>query len=223
MSQSPSSNQKTRAFWDFWGPILCTLSLYTGIRHFIAEVRYIPSGSMIPGLQIHDRLVIEKLSLGRRSPRRGEIVVFNSPYSFDKVLSARKQPSNLKCALVTFPLVAAITGLRDPSCDAYIKRVVAVAGDEVSVNGKGEVLINQQLLDEPYVSNYCSLNRYGVGRCNTFEKKVPIGHVLVLGDNRANSWDGRLWPGGGFLPEGEILGRAVWRFWPIDRFGSLSL
>jgi len=46
--------------------------------------------------------------------------------------------------------------------------------------------------------------------------------VLVLGDNRQNSWDGRFWPGGPFLPEKEILGRAVIRFWPLNRLGGLS-
>jgi signal peptidase I len=46
--------------------------------------------------------------------------------------------------------------------------------------------------------------------------------VLVLGDNRANSWDGRFWPGGPFLPEAEIIGRAVWRFYPFSTFGALG-
>ena len=46
--------------------------------------------------------------------------------------------------------------------------------------------------------------------------------MLVLGDNRRNSWDGRFWPGGAFLPEREIIGRAVFRFWPFNRFGVLN-
>ena len=48
--------------------------------------------------------------------------------------------------------------------------------------------------------------------------KVPKGHVLVLGDNRANSEDGRSWPGT-FLPKEEIIGRAFFRFWPLERIG----
>ena len=58
--------------------------------------------------------------------------------------------------------------------------------------------------------------------CRTLNVTVPKGSVLVLGDNRRNSWDGRFWPGGAFLPEREIIGRAVFRFWPFNRFGVLN-
>ena len=58
--------------------------------------------------------------------------------------------------------------------------------------------------------------------CRTIDTTVPDASVLVLGDNRQNSWDGRFWPGGPFLPENEILGRAVIRFWPLNRLGGLS-
>jgi len=45
---------------------------------------------------------------------------------------------------------------------------------------------------------------------------VPDDHFLVLGDNRANSWDGRYWPGSRFLHKNEIIGKAYLRFWPLD-------
>ena len=54
-------------------------ALYLGIRQVLVEARYIPSGSMLPGLQIQDRLLVEKLTYRSRPPKRGEIVVFNSP------------------------------------------------------------------------------------------------------------------------------------------------
>ncbi len=217
-----ASALKAHPFWDFWGPIILTFSLYTGIRSYIAEARFIPSGSMLPGLQIHDRLLIEKLTFRRRSPRRGEIVVFKSPYSFDPLLRSRKAPSRIKCALVNFPFFALLLGISDPACDAYIKRVIAVGGDKVSINAKGVVFINKILMKEPYVNNYCPLDENGNSRCRKLNEIVPSGHVLVLGDNRRNSWDSRFWPGSPFLPESEILGRAIWRFWPFSRLGSLS-
>ena len=198
------------------------LALYLGIRQFLVEARYIPSGSMLPGLQIQDRLLVEKLTYRARSPKRGEIVVFNSPYAFDPALKAPQRPSPLVCGLVNLPLLGLIPGLGDPACDAYIKRVVAVAGDRVIVDPSGAVRVNGEGLKEPYVEQFCSLNERGMSPCRTLNVNVPEGSVLVLGDNRRNSWDGRFWPGSPLLPEKEILGRAVVRFWPPNRIGVLS-
>ena len=56
--------------------------------------------------------------------------------------------------------------------------------------------------------------------CGEFENiKVPEDHFLVLGDNRANSWDGRYWPGSKFIHKKEIIGRAYLRFWPLSQVG----
>mgnify|MGYP001183078667 FL=1 len=221
-SSSKSRGQKGHPFWDFWGPVIFTLALYLGIRHYVAEARFIPSGSMLPGLQIQDRLLVEKLSYATRGPRRGEIVVFNSPHAFDPALNTAGSPPAFRCALANFPLLGLIPGLGHPACDAYIKRVVAVGGDQVSVNPRGEVRVNGDPVDEPYVTRYCPVDEQGMSLCRTLNVTVPEGHVLALGDNRSNSWDGRYWPGGPFLPEDQIIGRALWRFWPFNRLGSLG-
>jgi signal peptidase I len=206
----------------FWRGVLITLGLALGVRQTVIEARYIPSGSMLPGLQLQDRLLVEKLSYRRRAPQRGEIVVFHAPHHFDPVLKANHQAGPLRCLLVNLPLVNLVPGLQEPACDAYIKRVVAVAGDRVVINPRGEVTVNGQRLNEPYVSNYCAVDEQGMSLCRTLNATVPPGHVLVLGDNRANSWDGRYWPGGAFLPETEIIGRAFWRFWPFGTAGDLK-
>ncbi|NQV10299.1 MAG: signal peptidase I [Cyanobacteria bacterium] len=199
-----------------------TLALALGIRHFLIEARFIPSGSMLPGLQIQDRLLVEKISYRGRSPERGEIVVFNSPFHFDPALRVDHQASPLRCLLVNLPLLGSIPGIQSPACDAYIKRVVAISGDRVTVNPQGQVWLNGQPLSEPYVKNFCQTDDQGIGPCRSLNTVVPMGHVLALGDNRANSWDGRFWPGGAFLPENEIIGRAFFRFWPLDRSGALG-
>ena len=177
---------------------------------------------MLPGLQIQDRLLVEKLSYLPRPPKRGEIVVFNSPYAFDPALSSGERPSSWRCMLLNLPLIGLIPGLGDPACDAYIKRVIAVSGDRVSVNPLGEVTLNGSKLNEPYVDRFCKLDDQGMSPCRTLDRTVPEGSVLVLGDNRSNSWDGRFWPSSPFLPVDEVLGRAVWRFWPLNRLGGLS-
>ena len=224
---NPNKNIKNRwwySFYETWGPLALTILFYFGIRYFIAEARYIPSGSMLPGLRVNDRLIVEKLSFLKRSPSRGEIVVFNSPYSFDKQLIASRQkklPSKLKCALVTFPVISWIPALSERACDAYIKRVIAVEGDSLLINTRGNVFLNGRLVEEPYVEYFCPMETV-FKICRSINTTVPKDHVFVLGDNRANSWDSRFWPGGGFLPEKEIIGKATWRFWPISRFGVID-
>jgi len=75
-----------KSFLKEWGLLILLTFFVSSCRSFFAEPRYIPSGSMLPGLQINDRLIIEKFSLRNSLPKRGDIVVFNSPYSFDKKL-----------------------------------------------------------------------------------------------------------------------------------------
>jgi signal peptidase I len=219
-------SSKVSAIWEFWAPFLFTVSIYLLIRQFAFEARYIPSGSMLPGLQIGDKLIVEKLSYKSQSPRRGDIVVFNSPSAFDPVWKLDAgSPDPLKCGLVTFPgvswFVDRVLVQRYPECEAWIKRVVGVPGDVIEVNSQGQVSINGKRFEEPYVSNFCITDR-GMPGCKGLYAAVPKGKVVVLGDNRRNSQDARRWPGGPFLPDDQIIGRAVFRFWPPARMGPLS-
>jgi signal peptidase I len=206
----------------FWRSVLLTLAAALAIRQFLLEARYIPSGSMLPGLQIQDRLLVEKLSYRNRLPRRGEIVVFHAPHHFDPTLVAQNRVGPLGCLLVNLPFIGSLPSVQNPACDAYIKRVVGLPGERVAVDPRGRVRINGTPIVEPYVRNFCTVDRQGVGPCRTLDVTVPAGHVLVLGDNRANSWDGRFWPGGPFLPDSEIIGRAFWRFYPFNAMGGLG-
>ena len=94
--------------------------------------------------------------------------------------------------------------------DAFIKRVVGLPGEKVEVKG-GRVYINDQPLRENYIE---ALPQYKYGPVT-----VPPNSYLVLGDNRNNSYDSHFW---GFVPQDNIIGRAIVRFWPPNRVGELD-
>ncbi|MEN9215383.1 MAG: signal peptidase I [Gloeomargarita sp. DG02_3_bins_56] len=107
-----------------WGKTIgVSLLLAFGIRTFVAEARYIPSESMLPTLQVNDRLIIDKVTYEFRPPERGEIVVFQPTPALKE------------------------QGFRD----AFIKRIVGLPGEQVEVK-KGKVLINGQPLTESYLA-----------------------------------------------------------------------
>jgi signal peptidase I len=92
-----------------------------------------------------------------------------------------------------------------------IKRIVAVAGDEIEVRN-GTLLVNGEEQVEPYLNENPPFN-------GSYEQtEVPEGNVFVMGDNRANSADSRVF---GPLPVENIEGEAFLRFWPPDRIGLL--
>ncbi|PZO11119.1 MAG: signal peptidase I [Leptolyngbya foveolarum] len=124
MSENPPKKQQN-PWIEGIQTIGLSIVLALGIRQFVAEARYIPSGSMIPTLQIDDRLVIEKISYRFNPPNRGDIIVFRAP---QKALDA-----------------ANVQGKA-----AYIKRVIGLPGDTVEVKD-GKTLINGEALQEDYI------------------------------------------------------------------------
>ena len=150
-----------------WVEILKTLGLSAilafGIRTFVAEARYIPSKSMVPTLQVDDRLIIDKVSYHFKQPQRGDIVVF--------------MPPDEASAVCTGPRT-------QRSKDAYIQRVIGLPGEKIEVK-QGLVFINDSPLKETYLD---SVPEYQYG-----PRVVPQGSYLVLGDNRNNSCDSHYW------------------------------
>ncbi|PSM50398.1 signal peptidase I [Chroococcidiopsis sp. CCALA 051] len=159
-----------------------SLLLAFGIRTFVAEARYIPSGSMEPTLQVNDRLIIDKLSYDFEPPQRGNMVVFKPTKTL------RQQNFH----------------------DAFIKRVIGLPGEKVEVKS-GRVYINGSALKENYIA---ARPDYQWGPVI-----VPPNSYLVLGDNRNNSYDSHYW---GFVPRHNIIGRAIFRFFPFNRIGELN-
>lgn len=95
--------------------------------------------------------------------------------------------------------------------EALIKRIVAVEGDKVQVMG-GKLFVNDVEQVEPFTAEDAE---YEFGPVI-----VPPGDVLVLGDNRNHSLDGHIW---GFLPRENVIGRAVFVYWPPWRIGTTGM
>ncbi|WGZ96335.1 MAG: signal peptidase I [Candidatus Thiothrix putei] len=196
-------------------PVLLVVLL---LRSFVAEPFRIPSGSMLPTLEIGDFILVNKFAYGLRlpvlhhkvleigEPQRGDVVVFRFP--------------------------------DNPEID-YIKRLIGVPGDVVSWNDK-TLIVNGVELNRSLLGDYLrpdqktppsihlkedllgvshdilvTLGRVGPSGSVT----VPEGHYFMMGDNRDNSNDGRMW---GLVPEGNVVGKAtiVWMHmnWGGDGF-----
>ena len=96
-----------------------------------------------------------------------------------------------------------------------IKRVIGSAGDWVDIDADGNVYVNEVLVEEPY------LDEKAFGECNIeLPYQVPESKVFVMGDNRSVSIDSRN-TAVGCVAEEQIVGKVVYRLWPLKDFGSL--
>ncbi len=98
----------------------------------------------------------------------------------------------------------------NPSED-YIKRIVGLPGDTVQII-KGDVVVNGQVFAEPYIAE-----RYPPDTLGSWQ--VPNDSIFVLGDNRMHSSDSQEW---GFVPMGNVVGKAMLVYWPLERIGPVA-
>ncbi|MFF7137585.1 MULTISPECIES: signal peptidase I [unclassified Streptomyces] len=211
--------KKQRSFWKEL-PILIGIALVLAllIKTFLVQAFSIPSDSMQNTLQQGDRVLVDKLTPWFGSePERGEVVVFHDP---DNWLAG--EPTADPNALQTF---LSWIGLM-PSAEEkdLIKRVIGVGGDTVSCSGTGPLKVNGKALDEAsyvYAGNTpCSQDDQG----GQFTVKVPKGYIWVMGDHRQNSRDSRYNQSDkhhGMVPVDDVVGRAIVKAWPINRWGTL--
>ena len=164
---------------DLFVTLLVAFVLVFGfVRPFIVAAYWVPTESMVPTLEVGDRVFANKFIYRFAEPERGDIVVFEDVEGGEEDL---------------------------------IKRVVAVAGDRVRVVN-GVLKVNGEAQGEPYVQPQLPDGSvYG-------PERLPEGYVFVMGDNRGNSADSRVF---GLLPVENIEGEAFVRFWPLSRIGLL--
>ena len=176
------------------------------VRAFVAQAFFIPSASMEPQLLVGDRVVVSRIAYRLHEPNRGDVVVFDCPPEATCPPPADERPLPLR---VLFGAGEAI-GVRQPSTEEFIKRVVALPGE--TVEGRdGRVWIGGRLLVEPYLLP-------GTPTSDFAPVTVPDSHLWVMGDNRTNSSDSRSF---GTIEQDTVVGRAVLRVWPPDRTAFL--
>ena len=226
--------------WDVfvtWGPAIFAVLF---LRSAIAEPFRIPSGSMVPTLAIGDHILVTKYSYGFRIPltripigtpdvpERGDVVVFVKPNA--------TQDDFVKKFDLPFPPFAT---------QDFVKRVIGIPGDKVKVVNNviylnGVVQEKKQEGPFKFVNQSCHqtntveytetvdgkdhaiLNnaRFGSRVGDYPETTIPDGHVFVMGDNRDNSSDSRVW---GFVPVQNIKGKARFIWLSLKTCGTNSV
>ena len=164
--------------------IAVVLALF--IRTFVVQAFKIPSGSMKPTLLVGDHILVNKFIYGIKIPFT------------DKTLISLGEPKREDVVVFKYPL--------DPKKD-YIKRVIGLPGEKVQLVNK-VLFINGRVIDDPHASYslYGNLRNYG-------PVTVPADHLFVMGDNRDESSDSRVW---GFVPYAYLKGKAFLIYWSWD-------
>jgi signal peptidase I len=180
--------------------IIIAIILALFIRTFIIQAFKIPSGSMIPTLQIGDHILVNKFIYGVKIPYLNKTII---PY---------KDPKTGDIIVFQYPV--------EPDKD-FIKRVIGCPGDVVLVKNK-KVFVN----DVPFNHDPGTFTDMHVisGQINPRDNfgpiTVPAGSYFVMGDNRDNSYDSRFW---GFVNESQIRGKALIIYWSWNSEGSWDI
>ncbi|MFE7194097.1 signal peptidase I [Kitasatospora sp. NPDC057595] len=194
---------------------ICLLVLLL-VNAFVARPFSVPSGSMENTLRPGDRLIVNQLSyaFGGR-PQRGDVVVFDGTGSF------LRKPLERDGVWTSLRSFGRDVGLVPAGDSVYVKRVIGVGGDRVTSAGPGRPLtVNGVPVDE---SGY--LYPGDEPSAVAFDVVVPSGKLFVLGDHRSASRDSRDHlgdPGGGFVPESRVIGRAAWVVYPVGHWDSVD-
>ncbi len=179
---------------DYFEAAIVAILLSLFVRTFLFEAFKIPTPSMEESLLVGDHIIVDKFGFGPRLDFEGGIVPLRDIERGDIVIFKFE---------------------REPEKD-YVKRVVGLPGDVVKVENK-VVFVNGDPIEEPYVQH---IDREIIPERDRLPTvKVPPGHYFVMGDNRDNSADSREW---GFVPRGQITGRALFVYWSLSASPGLD-
>jgi signal peptidase I len=203
-------------------PLLIGIALVLAllVKTFLVQAFSIPSGSMENTLRIGDRVLVDKLTpwFGSK-PTRGEVVVFHDPDNWLRDEDGTSHANPVQKALSFIGVMPSVTE------HDLIKRVIGVGGDTVECKGTGPLKVNGKPLAEPYVApgnTPCTVDEVG----GQFKVTVPKGMLWVMGDHRQFSADSRYHQpdrNHGFVPVGNVVGRAIVVGWPVTHWSTLPI
>lgn len=204
------AKDKHTSFWkELPVLVLLAVGLALLIKTFLVQAFFIPSESMVPTLQVGDRVLVNKVVYHLRDPRRGEVIVFENPHP------APEESTDPVTGF--FRWLGRGLGFSQGPEEDFIKRIIGLPGETISARN-GSVYVKRPgdeqagRLDEPYLPPGTQTADFG-------PKKIPEGSYFVMGDNRANSNDSRYSLGP--IPEGKIVGKAFIIIWPPGEWGGL--
>ena len=190
--------------------VASALALALLIQAFIIKPYRIPSGSMEPTLAINQRVLVDRIGTHFSTPHVGDIIVFHPPKNYDAGCQNQRQGENQAGQDES---QACDSQESTPSSETFIKRVVAIGGDRISIHN-GHVIRNGAPEKDSYITP-CG----DAGSCNfPGTIMIPRGDYYMMGDNRPNSEDSRFW---GPVPKSWIIGKAFFTYWPPGRIGFL--
>jgi signal peptidase I len=223
--QASAARSRRRRRLSWWSELIVLFALalviMLVIKTYVVQAFYIPSSSMENTLDIGDKVLVNKLIYHFRSIERGDVVVFNGEGSWDPPSPPQSSDPVVRLASEFGHAVTGLFGI-SPGVHDYIKRVIGVPGDHVACcDARGRVTVNGVALNEKsylYPHNPPSMNKFSI--------TVPPGRLWVMGDHRNVSYDSRGHigdPGGGTIPESQVVGRAFLILWPPSRFRVLPI
>ena len=177
--------------------VVVAVAAVFGLRAYHLNTYTIPSASMLPGLQIGDRIEIDPEAYQDDVPDRGDVVVFDGAGSFTPYESETTAKRVRDAAL-------GLVGIT-PQQNAVVKRIIAIEGDTVECcDEAGRLVVNGDAVEEPYLAEPVR-----PASSSPFKVEVPKNRVFLLGDNRYDSIDSRSLfgaPGGGMIQMDKIYG-----------------